>query len=87
MIEKNGIQFDINRLTRLEFRQVFKKLQAASDGEARDRVTGAILEKVCLSWPFPNPITTDGYLSLGLNDSKIVDNALEWALLDGGQKN
>lgn len=78
-MDLNGITLDLNRITRREFRRFLTDLSEA-DGEARDELTGQMVEKVVTTWPYNAPITQDGYLDLPLADSLAVDRALTEAM-------
>jgi hypothetical protein len=80
------IKVDLNQITRREFRKFLADLDSAKDGFERDDLTGALIEKVVVSWPFDEEITKDGYLSLGLADSNRVDALLTDALNGVGKK-
>ena len=82
------IEIDLNRITRREFRGYINTLLAANENtDEADLLTGELIEKVVTSWPFDNPITQDGYMDLGLQDSKSVDEALKAALGFVAEKN
>ena len=92
MAHKNGatpkIEIDLNRITRREFRGYINTLLAANENtDEADLLTGELIEKLVISWPFDNPITQDGYMDLGLQDSKSVDEALKTALGFVAEKN
>jgi len=82
MPDNNQIKIDLNQITRREFHEFLKRIQEAKAGgdplEA-DRVSGELIERVCISWPFDNPISADGYLDLPMADSLKVDRAFEEA--------
>jgi hypothetical protein len=81
----NGITIDLNRITRREFRQWTKKLDATEDNEERDELTASLAAKVITRWPFGD-ITADTYLDLGMADSQTVDAALTEALTSVAKK-
>ena len=81
----NNIVIDLNRITRREFRQWTKQLEATEEGELRDELTGKIAEKVIVSWPYGD-ISADNYLDLGMADSQMVDVALTEAFSGLSQK-
>ena len=92
MARKNGvkpsIEIDLNRITRRQFRAYVNSLMAADDlTEDADLLTGDLVSQVVISWPYEQPITQDGYLDLGLQDSKDVDIALKDALGFVAEKN
>ena len=87
-MEVPKIEIDLNRITRREFRGYINTLLAANENtDEADLLTGELIEKVVTSWPFDNPITQDGYMDLGLQDSKSVDEALKAALGFVAEKN
>ena len=82
------IEIDLNRITRREFRGYVNALLAVDElTDGADLLTGELIEKVIISWPYDNPITQDGYMDLGLQDSKSVDEALKDALGFVAEKN
>lgn len=85
----DGITIDANRISRRKFVDLTSAIQRASDADdatLRDELTGEIVEKIVTYWPFENPITQDGYLDLGLMDSRRVDNAIMEFMQGLGQK-
>jgi hypothetical protein len=82
------IEIDLNRVTRREFRGYINSLLAVDElTDEADLLTGEIISKVIISWPYEQPITQDGYMDLGLQDSKDVDVALKEALGFVAEKN
>lgn len=81
------IVVDLNRITRREYRQFLDRLREEEGGLEKDILTGDLIEKVVVSWPFSQPISADGYMSLGLGDSQKVDQELTEALTAMSEKN
>lgn len=75
----NGITIDLNKITRREFRQWTKKLEATEDVEEKDELTGNLAAKIIISWPYGD-VSADAYMDLGMSDSQTVDKALTEAL-------
>ena len=75
----DGVTIDLNRVSRLTFREFLRRLTAAGD-DGSDELTGDFLALVVTAWPFGTDITKDGYLALPLLDSMRVDNALNEAM-------
>lgn len=82
-----GIIIDLNRITRPQFRQFIARLTADNTPEDKDKITAEMAARVITEWPFSNPITEDGVMSLGLLDGKAVDDALSAAILELNSKN
>lgn len=81
MADNGRIVIDLNRITRREFREFIARLIDSDEKtEEADLLTGELAEKVIISWNYEQPITQDGYMSLGLKDSQDVDKALRTEL-------
>ena len=86
--KKPVIDIDLNRITRRQFRGYVNALLAVDETtDEADLLTGEIIERVVISWPYEQPISQDGYMDLGLQDSKNVDEALRDALGFVAEKN
>ena len=79
------IKIDLNRVTRREFREYLVRVKEA-DGIKADELTGALIEKIVISWPYDQPITQEGYLNLGLRDSQEVDEFISGAMSNISEK-
>lgn len=75
----DGITIDLNRVTRLMFREFIRQLGEVGENGG-DELTGDFIERVVTAWPFEGEISKDAYLNLGLLDSKRVDDALQQAM-------
>ena len=71
-----GILIDGNRISRREYTAIVAAIQASNDIQRNDELTGELVEKLVVAWPFEQPITKDGYLNLPLPDSLRVDQAI-----------
>jgi len=79
----DGIQIDLNRVTRREFHELMGEIaaaQMAAKGLEADQHTGVLIERVVVDWPYEVSITTDSYMDLPMHDAQRVDNALEQAI-------
>lgn len=90
-IEIDGIVFDLNRITRKEYSRRIRQIQVLAPPEAEDgepetelseenfdgvqQLSGELYAKIIVAWPFSQPITAEGYVSLGMLDSGRVDDA------------
>lgn len=84
--EINGIVFDLNRITRREFKRFMADMEAADPAEAED-LTGEFYERVVVSWPYDDDVSAAVYLELGMMDAQIVDLAFQEAAAYLGKKN
>lgn len=75
----DGITIDLNRVSRLTFREFLRQLTEVGENGGDD-LTGDFIERVVTAWPFGTDITKDAYLNLGLLDSARVDAALNEAM-------
>jgi hypothetical protein len=95
----DGIVIDLNRISKREYFGFISALTEATNGkedgvgldveemQASDEITGQLAERVVVSWPFVGAkISKDGYLDLGMLDSKRVSDALTAALQSIGEK-
>ena len=82
----SDIVFDLNRITRGEFRDYTAKINETEDRAEQDRLSAAMIAKTCVSWPFEQKVSVDGYMSLGLKDSLLVDEAFSEAMGEIGEK-
>lgn len=85
----DGITIDANRISRRKFVELTSAIGQAADSDnanLRDELTGELVEKIVTYWPFEAPISRDGYLDLGLLDSRQVDNAVMEFMQGLGQK-
>ncbi len=83
--EINGIVFDLNRITRREFKRFMADMEAADPAEAED-LTGEFYERVIVSWPYGD-VSAAVYLELGMMDAQTVDLAFQEAADYLGKKN
>ncbi len=71
--EHDGFVIDLNRLTRQEYND-WRRGRKDTDEIEKDLFDAKhMLEKVIVEWPFPQPVTLDGYMALGFADSLVVD--------------
>lgn len=85
----DGIEIDLNRISRREFVRLTNAIREAllgGDTPTRDELTGEMAALIVNKWPYEQPVSQDGYLSLGLLDSKTVDDALNEAMGIIGKK-
>lgn len=79
-MEISGIIFDLNRITRRDytaFTMGFAEIETLAE---RDDKTGELVEKIVTAWSFDQPVSKEGYLNLGLEDSTVVDRAIKEAM-------
>lgn len=78
--EHAGFVVDLNRLTRQEYNE-WRRGRIDVDDIERDAFdVRHMLEKVVVKWPFPQPVTLDGYMALGFADSLVVDRMVGQAV-------
>lgn len=88
MAKKQDITIDLNKITRREFREFIRAIIEANEfTEEADLLTGDLASKVITGWPYEQPITQEGYMELGLADSRNVDEALKKSLGLVAEKN
>jgi hypothetical protein len=81
------ITIDMNNITRKQFADFMRRLGADGTTEEKARITGELVEAVVEDWPYEQPMTADGYESLGLIDAMAVDEALSDAIMELSSKN
>ena len=85
----DSIIIDANLISRRDFMRLTSEINAAieaTDMQKSDRLSGELIEKLVIQWPFGEIISVDAYLDLGLLDSKRVDDALAKVMSDITQK-
>lgn len=85
MSDNHNITLDLNKISRRQFREFVNSIQDAESGEERDRLTGELLAKVVVTWPYDVPPAE--YYDLGVLDAQHVDDVLTDAFnIGNGQK-
>lgn len=94
-MEIMGLEIDLDRMRRSELRVFLRDLiridaelsqdnltldQRAGFEEQQENLTAWLVEKIVVSWPFPQPVSKEGYLTLSLADAVTADEALIKAL-------
>lgn len=75
---KDGFIINLNGLTRKDYIAWRLGRAAAEDKDTFD--AEHLLAKVIIEWPYEQPVSLEGYLSLGFADSLIVDNMVSEAV-------
>ena len=92
------VKLDFNRIDWPTFLEFIRRNDELTEKErteggsielalAKRQVSGELLEKVLVSWPFDAPMTAEGYMSLGLIDAKAVDEVLAQGITKLNPKN
>jgi len=85
-VEINGILIDGNRITRREYARIVAAIQACESVLVSDQLSGELVEKIVVHWPFGVPVTRENYFDLTFTQSKMVDNAIVQFGQEIGQK-
>lgn len=69
--EIDGISIDFNRVPAADLMALGRKIEAGDIAAA-----SRLVAKVVTAWPWPQPITADGFIGLGLTNIKTTLEAL-----------
>lgn len=83
-MDKNGFIIDLNRISKKEFRAYLAGREQAEDKDIYD--AEQLYVHVIMKWPFPQPVSVEGYQNLGLLDAMKVDETVGEALTQLSQK-
>lgn len=84
MSENNGFEYDLNRISKREWREWLRGRDAVEDKDTWD--AEHLYAKVIIAWPYDAPISAEGYESLGVLDALEVDEIIGQAIVDVSKK-